>query len=101
MERQINNPDFNTTILKKSEKRKEFIGIKNLDEDIYIIKHFDPKWIHKLIDIRKRNELKQDEFASKLGLGISMYKQLEANKLVYDGKLVERINNKLNKLKLS
>jgi len=105
MSNQVNNPDFKTTILKKNKPYVIFSQKtpKNELEDgeVFIVRHFDSKWISKLINIRTKNGFKQDEFACKLGLSTSMYKQLESNKLVYDAKLAESINNKLNKLKLS
>jgi ribosome-binding protein aMBF1 (putative translation factor) len=103
MNNQVNNPDFKPTILRKNKPQVIFSqktpSIQ--DDEVFIIKRFDPKWISKLVNIRTKNEWKQDEFANKLGVSTSLYRQLESNKLVYERKLVESINNKLNKLKLS
>jgi DNA-binding XRE family transcriptional regulator len=100
----VNTPDFNTVILKKqktpitSYKPRVVPLEEKLDTDHFQVKHYESAWIQKLIRYRTTRSWKQDDFANKLGISMNVYKQIESNMMAYDPKMVETINNKMQKL---
>lgn len=101
-----NNPDFKPTVLKKHVPvpQKHVVlslntKLNNQEEEVgFKPKEFDSKWIQKLITFRVEKKWKQEEFANKLQIPANTYKQIESNKLPYDSKMVQKINNALDRL---
>lgn len=73
---------------------------RKADEGSYQTKKFDTKFVRRIQEVRRVNELSQDDLNHKLCLPKNTINQLESNKLLYNPKLKSQIESRLIRLKM-
>lgn len=97
MERFVNYPDFKPVILKKNSPPKKNVSVVKVNDDNddkdMKVKKYDSEFIKKIVSFRSSNDLKQQDFAIKVGLQASIIKGIESNTIIYNSSYVQKINN--------